>query len=754
MGHRQTPVAACLILVVAALTLSAKPIGPMEVDAAAVFRQALRARLASGKPDDATAFLRDTLKTAPISEKPALREYYWREMARAGRPLEGYQAFSAGKDAFAVLADQLLASGRIGELTDLIREHAIFYGDDPYLDVYRGALAFENKKYADADAAWTTAFPSVEDPYLHSQFHRRRVRARHAVGKTLEALRDIPPNRDTFTLLADLLLKQRQHDQLEKLLDAYGKTQWSSTLINEYYLRMHSGEDAARLLKIGAGKGVGMFEIYSVLTKEGRALEAYHATVNRKSGFSTLSQNLLSRGRFGELRKLIEIHRKAEPDDPQIDHAEGVLFLETNQLDKALVRLKKAQAAAGRFSMERHKYVEASHRAGKALNVFEELGFDDSTFGMLAIMCVSDRDAAGLQSLLNARPPGKGFREKEIWKHQLDLKILTRKPDEAMALFRTHRKEPSKTESKFVTRGRELEESEFAVKMATIGRGLEAYRNAEFAEEVFARIAAHYRRNNDLEGLAKLVAAHAGKFPKSPEVALNNGFLALSRGKLHAAERIFRAELAKPLPTVAGDGMAKFDGDLRHRIHRNNLKFGLMRTLIRQGRTVEQYRSDGADTEAFAWIAYVCVQEKATAELDALVAVHRKGHPNDGGLAAIEAELLFLKGDYKAAFEIFKKMDDAYSERGKALVCLVRLKRFAEAAKLAKDWEVNTRMQPTPLVLAHAAAGDVAQTLRLMEVYRGLNYREEFYRDEDLGRILRSAAMRQVRERFPEPGPN
>jgi hypothetical protein len=93
------------------------------------------------------------------------------------------------------------------------------------------------------------------------------------------------------------------------------------------------------------------------------------------------------------------------------------------------------------------------------------------------------------------------------------------------------------------------------------------------------------------------------------------------------------------------------------------------------------------------------------------------------------------------------------SERDKALICLARLKRFDDAQRFALDFEHNSPSRnPIAMIYVHAAAGDVKQTLRLLQLFsKGDVGLRDFYRDENLGPVLRSDAMRAVRERFPEP---
>ncbi len=776
--------ASVLILIQSSQSLEGQPSTAKGPNDPAAFRKTLQAKIAAGKLDEATAYFKETLKAAKTApDKRMLREEYLRGMARAAKPVEAYRAFPGGKESFAILAEQLVGSGHSAALKDLIADHGVFFEDDPHLLLYRGQLAFENKKYADADQAWTAAFKTLRDDYLLNQFHHRRVRARFGAGRMLDALNDIPPARDPDRILAERCVEERQEEQFEKLTTAYlQREKYGSLIAVHHRLRIHADADALTLLRMGSTKGWSTWDAYQFLAQNGKAVKAYEAAPDVRTAFQAISQILLFRRNFADLRRVVELHRKAEPADNEILHVEGKMFLETRQLEKAMETLKKASAAEKRniiLSRATRHYVDACYLAGKGLKVYEERGFDSATFADLARHYERDRDAAGLEALLKARPPGKGASETRLWEQQAYVKILSGKADEAMDLFLANRKPATKKakggfgnpfgdDSSFLNSQAKRDETQFMMKMAEVGKGLNVYRVAGFPEEGFAQLARHYRYEDDRENLAALVKEHRAKFPNDPNLPMYTGFLELMGGNPQLAEQIFRAELAKFSPADAEAELGDLKASQRQ-ANRNVLRHGLIHAFIRQGKTVEQYRVAGCDPEVFSKFASFCVYERAGAELGALVAAHRQKHPKDKQLDIFEAEASLLQGDFEAALRIFSRTStyndssrllalfkdsrDEYGDRDRAIICLVRLKRFAEAVRLAEDCEANTPgSNPIPMILAHAAAGDTKKTLRLMEIFFRGDYRlEEWYRNPDLGPTLRSEAMSKVRERFPDP---
>lgn len=743
----------------------------------AILSKSFRALLGTGKTDEATALFKKMLAQAKTpTEKKSVREEYLREMAHAGKPLDAYRAFPGGKESFAILAEQLVGSDRASALAELMSEHETYFDDDPQLLLYRGQVAYEKKDFARADGNWSKAFKEVRDEFLQSQFHHRRVRAGIGAGK-VELILEIPPASTSFHIAADYFAENREMEKLEKLLDAAPRYSVPSFSTSSYRLRLNEKADAATLLKLGEERFSNY--AYSFLAGQGRALEAYQAATDAKRAFQQLSIYVLSDGDLPMLRKLIEAHRQGHADDPEIHRAEGKLYFKMGLANKAVAAFKKADGGVRRIGT--FEMYDALYQSGLALKGYEESGFDTLLFVNLGSRFVAHGDATGLQAWLKARPEGKNdVAAKRAKEFQMDLALLNGKVDDALAMFLEHRKEleentKKKKKSPFgggfpgweLAESSEVmrEERDFAKKIASAGKGLEFYRVASHQKEVFAALAMHYRRDQDAVGLEKLLKAHAEKFASDTDLAFHRAVLNLMRGNVREAEMVFRAELAKPEPPK---DPKKFVAT-----NRNAARLGLYHAYVRQGKTVEQYRIAGSEPDSFLMLAQICVFEKATRELEALVAAHRKANPKDPRLRRFEGEAAFLKGDYTTAWDCFKdarresfarlaglfrNSDDshsvnAYTTRDKSLVCLVRLKRHEDAVKLALDWEVNSPSEnPIPLILAHAAAGDVKQTLRLVEAHaRNHIGLADFYRNEDLGPLLRSDAMRQVRERFPDP---
>src|SRR5581483_9835401 len=123
-------------------------------------------------------------------------------------------------------------------------------------------------------------------------------------------------------------------------------------------------------------------------------------------------------------------------------------------------------------------------------------------------------------------------------------------------------------------------------------------------------------------------------------------------------------------------------------------------------------------------------------------------------------ELRWLKQDYEGALRLLtERREDVFSQppyRWKAkeyqVRCLVKLKRYDEAIRAADEIVKKRLGDRLLLVLAHAARGDVPQTITAMgNQGKDTFFVQHCYQDDDLGPILKSKQFQAFRAKFPEP---
>ncbi|HYV35168.1 MAG TPA: hypothetical protein VE988_05655, partial [Gemmataceae bacterium] len=223
------------------------------------------------------------------------------------------------------------------------------------------------------------------------------------------------------------------------------------------------------------------------------------------------------------------------------------------------------------------------------------------------------------------------------------------------------------------------------------------------------------------------------------------GELHLLRGELDQADGNFSAALAQSKSQ-----------DAWHWTARN----GLLRVRIKLGKAVVIYQEFGGDLRAFQDVAHQCTQEKNAAQLEALVAVHRKAQPDAADWPVWDLDVLWLKKDYAAVIkllsdprhEVFKLQQHKWKCESYLVRSLIKVKQLDEAVKKAEEFTKPKHGNHVLVVLVHAARGDVKKTIDAVAKRGQQRFLvEDCYRDEDLGPILRSAAFGEFRARFPEP---
>jgi hypothetical protein len=140
------------------------------------------------------------------------------------------------------------------------------------------------------------------------------------------------------------------------------------------------------------------------------------------------------------LEELIATHRKSHPDDPQLALYDGRLKYDRGQYKQAAEVIAPALAKltltgdANRDTQSgylplRRELVLARYKAGDAVGAFRDLKPQAEVFGQLVDLLLSDKDAAGLTRLLDARKQAGGETPDELyWRAEADREEIRRVP--------------------------------------------------------------------------------------------------------------------------------------------------------------------------------------------------------------------------------------------------------------------------------------------------------------------------------------
>ena len=277
---------------------------------------------AGEKNDEAISLFRSALAKQKDKEK---REGYiigfLQAMQSAGHAVKAYEAAPDRDQAFRLLAADLKSSYGWEQLQQLTAAHASKHPDDVLLPFYQGEVHVREENYALADKDFTQGMAKPPDRVVLDDFRASRVLARFHIGQALAAYAEIGPQQETFQQLALLCLQEKDHAQLQALLDAHEKAHPDDAAVMRYRYRMKISQDHV-------AEGIELFKkvlARQVLDKDrkeieaefvfemrgaGKWLEGYQAAANARYAFELLAGDFVEEDQWDELRALVEAHRQ------------------------------------------------------------------------------------------------------------------------------------------------------------------------------------------------------------------------------------------------------------------------------------------------------------------------------------------------------------------------------------------------------------------------------------------------------------
>jgi hypothetical protein len=156
----------------------------------------------------------------------------------------------------------------------------------------------------------------------------------------------------------------------------------------------------------------------------GQMLEGYRAAPDKAQAFEVLAQTLVNDNKAKELEGLLQARAVAGADDVR-DYYQGELYLLQGKFQEAERTFAAALAglAAAQQYRQREGLFRARQRLGKIVETYREFGAD--FFDTLAYLCVNQKDAAALESLVAARRQERSDARLVIW----DVEIRWLKED-------------------------------------------------------------------------------------------------------------------------------------------------------------------------------------------------------------------------------------------------------------------------------------------------------------------------------------
>lgn len=272
---------------------------------------------------------------------------------------------------------------------------------------------------------------------------------------------------------------------------------------------------------------------------------------------------------------------------------------------------------------------------------------------------------------------------------------------------------------------------------------------ARFAEmrnpgDRFETVAPLFEEKNAWEALEALVKAHARNDPKDLQLAYYDVQVKVARGDHSAAAE------------VALDALRRTQEPER----REYFRAVFLDSLLALKQVLPAYSETPDRDFAFGYLAERAAEQEMAGELDKLLAAHRSYRSDDLRLPIWEAEVKWLRKDYRAVVDILTRYregavmlaDYAWRVQQRLVYSRVHLNELDEALAVAEQGLPGQGAASWLLAVVYAARRDVENTGKWLEECTRDGYGpEDFYADEILRSALRSQLFRKLRERYPAP---
>ncbi|HZZ80913.1 MAG TPA: tetratricopeptide repeat protein, partial [Gemmataceae bacterium] len=680
----------------------------------------------------------------------ARRDFYYAEFARCivsrDLTMQVYAKLPDSRRAFRALGDELKLSGKFEDLPALIAEHVKKWPRDPQVLLFQGDLQLRDEQYALADKSYTKAFAEINDPPVLERYRFNRINARYLAGDVLGAYHAIGPQRLCFQQLANACWYDKKMAELKLLVEAHDKNDAIDPQLTRFRWRLAIFDkrfnDAGKSLRSVFGRNVGndpdrrLIEdfLYDMIDT-GNVLEGYQRCPDRQLALEIIMTDLSRSGRDTDLKGVVDSHRQAFPNDPVLQMCTGALAADKQDWAAAVAAYRLGwkhlpEAKKQRWS---HAYQFAAVKLGKPVQAYVDMGSRPDQFRQLTTTLLNDKQTDQFEELMKVQRRQQRNLIPELPAYEARLKLLHGKHAEAADLLLNYLKDRPRAEQQRIG-------DSFLNDLARFDLAPESYRCLPDKRDAFGYMVFKYRLPERAKEYGRLIEEHARLHPDDPRLLIERAELHFLKKEYAEAEKTFvQARRINPKD--------------------NQARFGLIRTRIRLGKAADAYRELGASSQTFLDVANQCVFLKDGAQLERVVAAHRKAFPSIKNLTVWDIEVLYQKKDYaetvkalEANRALFKSPLHRWKCESYLVRSLVKLKKtdaaIAEAETIAKRRDSSQVL----LALAVASKSDVP---RLIELFEKKNvqrfFLEDCYRDEDLGALLRSDAFSKLRERFPPP---
>jgi tetratricopeptide (TPR) repeat protein len=363
----------------------------------------------------------------------------------------------------------------------------------------------------------------------------------------------------------------------------------------------------------------------------GQALAGYRAAPDPTAAFPILARDLLDQGQREELARLLKVHEKEKPGDPQLAYYRGELSIDAGDFvgaERAFEAedVKKLEGPLRRSYLSRRVY--AAFKAGKGLPVFAELGPSREVFDQLAWLYKGAKDAKHLEELVAAyrrkapADPSPALWEAEARRlsgdHAGAVQVLTEQRGKILAERGLQYRFTDLLLDSLIQLKRLDEARKEAAAQVKETKGV-PYNVLDTLNRLLAK-----KQIEGAEALAETLSTAGPNFPEGPYQLAR---IRLVQGRAEEAARLYKEALGRA-------GVEQQEG----------LTSRFLLEAARAGKALEGYRAVPDARKAFRTLAGELLRLHRLDELRHLVEVHRDREPEDPWRHFCEGELLLEKG--------------------------------------------------------------------------------------------------------------
>lgn len=423
----------------------------MQPKSAEIPRFRARLKIRQNKTAEGITLFKTALSKRVEKEKrEELVSEFLRDMMQVGKSLEAYRAAPDARQAFQIVAGQLLSQERFDELRSLIPVHRAADPADLWLAFYQGELYLQHKEWTKAADVLAQGMKRATKEQRDG-FRRNYVYAMYKAGRARQAYAVAEPRDGTFDQLANLMTNDKKGVELEELIRLH---------------RPHAGDDSdllyrecrAKLLRKKSNEAIPLFvlaykrdkleyrrmnevrEFLLTMIEEGRFAAGWRALSDKTVAFMAVAPNLVSQKKQKELSALLDEYGKDHAGDAAVEFYRGELALLRGEAKEAARHFAVAVEKGNKQEQWRNRdgLFRARIALGEASAVYEQFHTDADTFERLASLCQQKKDVVQLQALLathRRRKPGDPA--SIVW--EWEMRWLKQDYEGALRLLKDHR---------------------------------------------------------------------------------------------------------------------------------------------------------------------------------------------------------------------------------------------------------------------------------------------------------------------------